>query len=281
MAITLLLIGLLGTVFLVGFGEAIGIAVGLVVLYLGLNAVVLVDALRYVVAHPTLLSDWTRSLSGSYSSPLALIGAALLVFPRLALGLPGFETGVVVMPLVRGEAGDTPDQPAGRILNPRTLSTVAALIMSVMLVCSSLATTLLILPQAFAEGGPAAGRALAYLAHERRGETFGTLYDISTILILWFAGASAMAGLLNIVPRYGMAPQWSRAYRPLVLIYTAVSVLLTVVFQANVNAQAAANAAGVLVLIGSASVAVTFGGARAGTRPDGCLRTRQPNPPCS
>ncbi|AWN23989.1 amino acid transporter [Deinococcus irradiatisoli] len=260
--VTLALIALLGAVFLKGFKEAIGIAVVLVTAYLGLTLIVVGKGVQLVVAQPHVITDWWAALSHAYTSPLSLIGAALLVFPRLALGLSGFETGVVVMPLVQGEAGDTEARPAGRIRNARKLLTTAALIMSVFLLTSSVVTTLLIPAPAFQPGGEASGRALAFLAHTQLGEAFGTVYDLSTILILWFAGASAMAGLLNIVPRYlpryGMAPDWTRANRPLVLVFISIAFLVTLAFQANVDAQAGAYATGVLALMTSAAVAVTL-----------------------
>ncbi|HYI14856.1 MAG TPA: hypothetical protein VEX37_05675 [Thermomicrobiales bacterium] len=268
--VTLLLIGLLGAVFLKGFGEAIWIAVGLVAIYIVMNLIVVGAGLVNIIENPVLLDDWQDKLFNEYSNPFSMIGASLLVFPALALGLSGFETGVVVMPLVKGEPGDTPEQPAGRIRNTHKLLTGAAAIMSVMLILSSIVTITHIPEEAFEEGGEANGRALAYVAHEQLGDLFGTAYDISTILILWFAGASALAGLLNIVPRYlpryGMAPDWARATRPLVLIYIFICFVVTVAFRADVDAQAGAYATGVLAVITSATIAVTLAARRAQQR---------------
>jgi hypothetical protein len=233
-AVTLVLLALLGALFLKGFHEAIGVAVAIVAIYLGLNAVVLVAALML----------------------------AALLFPMLALGLSGFETGVAVMPLVKGDPTDTPEAPRGRIRNTQKLLLTAALIMSVFLIGSSVVTTVLIPPAAFLEGGEANARALAYLAHLYLGPAFGTVYDLATIAILWFAGASAIVGLLNLVPRYlppyGMAPEWARATRPLVFVFTSVTFVVTILFGADVDAQAGAYATGVLFLMASASVAVTI-----------------------
>ncbi|MEU8156490.1 amino acid transporter [Micromonospora sp. NPDC048986] len=264
--VTLLLLSLLGAVFLKGFAEAIGIAVVLVAVYLTLNAVVVADALWRVVTHPSAVGDWTTALTTGHGDPWLVVGLSLLVFPKLALGLSGFETGVAVMPSVRGDPQDSEAQPLGRIRGARRLLTTAAVIMSVFLITSSVTTTVLIPPEAFQPGGPANGRALAYLAHAHLGEVFGTVYDLSTIGILWFAGASAMAGLLNLVPRYlpryGMAPTWARAVRPLVLVFTAVAFLITIIFEASVDAQGGAYATGVLVLITSAATAVTLAALR-------------------
>ena len=294
--ITFVLIALLGTIFLKGFKEAIGIAVVLVAVYLLLNVVVIGRGMIEVVAHPNLLENWRTAVFATKMSlgtfQIAGLGAIILLsitnFPRLALGLSGFETGVAVMPLIKRP---------NRIGNTRKLLITAALIMSFMLIASSFMTSVLIPREEFCpkidcgavivghqppefcgcsteqkaaristEGGKANGRALAFIAHKYLGEGLGTLYDLSTILILWFAGASAMAGLLNIVPRYlpryGMAPEWSRATRPLVLVFTTICFAVTWIFEANVDAQGGAYATGVLVLMSSAAIAVSISARR-------------------
>lgn len=285
--LTLILIACLGAVFLKGFKEAIGIAVVIVIVFLFLNVIVIGYGLYQIFfVQPEAFTRWAEAVwafPDVNGSVFAVIFLSFLVFPKLALGLSGFETGVVVLPLVASDVelsendraslhvsslpdvALTPDAERhiqGRIRNGKKLLSGAALIMSVMLLGSSIITTMLIPPDKFQIGGEASGRALSYLAHFYMGDYFGTLYDISTIAILWFAGASAMAGLLNIVPRYlprfGMAPDWSRATRPLVLVFTAIAVVVTIFFEADIEAQGGAYATGVLFLMASAAVAVTI-----------------------
>ncbi len=257
MGVTLVLLAILGAIFLKGFKEAINIAVVLVGVYLALNLIVSLVGLFHVLEQPHVLLDWKRALFTQHGSLLSIIGLSCVLFPRLALGLSGFETGVAVMPLIECD-----NNLELRIRNTRRLLATAAVIMSVFLMATSFITTLLIPAVAFKEGGPANGRAVAYLAHQYLGGVFGSLYDISTILILAFAGASAMAGLLNLIPRYlpgfGMAPEWARASRPLVLVFVSVAFMVTRLFHADVDAQGGAYATGVLVLITSASCAVTI-----------------------
>jgi hypothetical protein len=283
--ITLVLVALLGGIFLRGFKEAIGIAVILVAAYLLLNVIVVGFGLYQLLSHPHYFPEWRQALIHHprvHGNVWLIVGVSLILFPKLALGLSGFETGVAVMPLVKGDedltesdwedihntrAGRAPEPRThrlleGRIKNTRKLLRTAALIMSVFLITSSLVTTMMIPAEKFQEGGEANGRALAYLAHGFFGNIFGSVYDLSTIAILWFAGASAMAGLLNIVPRYlpryGMAPQWAQATRPLALVFTLIAFAVTLIFNADVDAQGGAYATGVLVLMTSAAIAVTL-----------------------
>jgi hypothetical protein len=310
-AVTMFLLLLLAAMFLRGFREVIGVATVIVGVYLVLNFLVVVEGLHYLIKHPAYWDAWVNRLeSGAWHlphNPLGAVGGGwtmlavcLLLFPKLALGLSGFETGVAVMPNVKGHPDDDPKQPTGRIVNARKLLLTAALIMSLFLLGSSVLVSTLIVPSEItpvsaagelprdAQGRelhevekwpkkPASGRALAYIAHgEGRdqdpidqgpisplfGPTFGTVYDVATIVILWFAGASAMVGLLNLVPkylpRYGMAPEWAQAVRPLVLLFTAINLLVTWIFEANVDAQGGAYATGVLMLITSACVAAVI-----------------------
>ena len=268
--VTIVFLLVLGGVFLLGFTEAVAIAIPLVGVFLLLNGTVIAVGLVEVFADPDAWADWLGALTltekGVGGGPGDILGPVLLAFPLLVLGLSGFETGVSMMPLIRSNGHTPAERLASRVRNTRRLLTLAALIMSVYLVASSVVTTVLIPAEAFDEGGPANGRALSYLAHEYIGNGFGNIYDLSSIFILWFAGASAMAGLINIVPRYlpgyGMAPEWSRAVRPVVLVYTGVSILITIGFRASVDAQAGAYATGILVMMVSAAAAVTVSAAR-------------------
>ncbi|MGA7412492.1 MAG: hypothetical protein WBW33_18585 [Bryobacteraceae bacterium] len=262
LSVTLILLVLLAAVFLKGFKEAIRLATFVCVPYLLLNAVVLVRGTFEVFTHPTALGHW-RNLLETHGDARQIAIAAAILFPRLALGLSGFETGVSVMPLIAGGEEDVgAERPCGRIRNTRKMLASAALIMSVMLMASSVVSAVLVSKEAYQLGGPASGRVLAYLAHQYLGNVFGSIYDMSTILVLWFAGASAMAGLLHLVPRYlprvGLAPEWVACARPLVLVLFVFNTVVTLVFRANVEAQGGAYATGVLVLMFSASIAASI-----------------------
>ena len=268
--VTVLFLLVLGGVFLLGFREAVSVAIPLVALFLLLNGTVIVVGLFEVFTRPDALTGWFSAVADVGAGPGDILVPVLLAFPLLVLGLSGFETGVSMMPLVASTGRTAEERLASRVRNTRKLLTLAAGIMSVYLIASSIVTTVLIPADAFDDGAPANGRALSYLAHEYLGNGFGNLYDISSIFILWFAGASAMAGLINIVPRYlpgyGMAPEWSRAVRPVVLVYTGVSILITIGFKASVDAQAGAYATGILVMMVSGAVAVTISAGRRGRR---------------
>src|SRR6185295_17496206 len=128
-----------------------------------------------------LLTQWRASLFMQHGNPAMMAAMAVVLFPKIALGLSGFVTGVAVMPLVRGDSSDTHDNPAGRIRNTKKLLSTAALNMSVFLMSSSIISVLLIPPDAFQPGGAAGGRALAYLAHKFLGPGFGTAFDLATV----------------------------------------------------------------------------------------------------
>lgn len=271
LGISITLVLLLGLVFYVGIKEAIAIAVSLTIPFMILTGVIIVHCGLMIWQEPGLLQNWLHDpVFQTDTSSLVLV--TLLAFPKLALGLSGFETGVSVMPLIHDEQQKKGhishavtgfhSIPVKRIRSTRKLLISAASIMSVYLLGSSVVTSVLLKQADAADGGKASGRALSYLAHEYLGNGFATVYDTFTVVILWFAGASAMAALLAIIPRYlprfGMAPRWVELRRPLVMLLTSIAILILLIFDASVNAQSGAYATGVLAVVLSASIAVSL-----------------------
>ena len=264
-----------------GFNRnAIALAVPLVLLFLVLNAVVIVAGLLHLNDHPRVVEEWLEQMGrGDWEveRPLTqglgwfgVVVVSLLVLPKLALGLSGFEMSMVVVPQVKGAAGDTPLEPRGRIRNTRKVLVTAALVMSAFLLASSFVCCLLIPPEAF--HGKAADRALAYLAHGGALTTgdgsllpwgegwFGSLYDTVTVLVLVLAGTSVMTALASLLPRFllrfGMDMAWSQRWGVLIILFGLVNAAVTFFYQARVSAQRDAYAVAVLVLI-TCAVAVS------------------------
>jgi hypothetical protein len=280
--------------------RVIQLAVVVAGIYMLLNAVVIVGGLHYLLTHWQVVQQWHANVvAGRWQladAPVAgqgwwtAVGVSALLFPRMVLGMSGFEMSMVIMPLVKGEPGDAVDRPVGRIRNTRKLLVTAAAIMSVYLLSSTFVITTLIPESALRASGSAANRALAYLAHggalttgagERLnplfGQHFGTVYDISTVLILSLAGASVTICLRDLVPPYlqrlGMELRWAEAVGAILYLFNLVKLVVTVFFHADVSAQRGAYATSVLALFVSASLAALIDQRRSRCLETGRART--------
>jgi hypothetical protein len=255
-------------------------AAAVVGLYLLLSVFVVGSGVFLLVSQPELVKSWWSDVgrvtgAGHGTTPLAsswgLLFVGLYFFPKVALGVSGFELSMAVAPLIQARPGDDPARPRGRIRDARKLIFLSALVMAILVPAATLIVTLLV-PVDALKGGSAAHRALAYLAHGEGadksevpslgwifGPVFGTVYDASTALILVFAGASAILGIRNLVPgflaRFGMQLEWARKVGVMTHLFNTTILLVTVWFQASVSAQQGAYASSVLVLLTSAAVA--------------------------
>jgi hypothetical protein len=260
----------------------LGVAVAVVAVYVIVNLMVILAGLSYLWEHPDLVAKWRQSLPGGiaeFRAEAGTLGLVLLLalhaFPPMAIGLSGFELSMASAPLVRGSADD-PEYLRGRIRRTRLLMLVAAVLMCLLVLSSVFVVALLVPETAIGEGDSVKHRALAYLAHGERfannhsgsdeiglfGPVFGTLYDISTVLILCLAGASATISMRHLVPdflsRFGMQMVWAHRIDVITHLFNVVILLVTVWFKASVSAQLWAYAASVLALLFGASLAATL-----------------------
>jgi hypothetical protein len=259
----------------------LGFAVAIVLLFLAVNLLVLVPTWQYLLQHPEILRDWQQSLPtllgdirSNAGGTLAFLGLiALVTFPPMAIGLSGFELALVSVPLVRGSASDTPEHPRGRIFNARLMMIAAAVLMSVLVLVSVSAVGLVVPLEGLKDsGGVVHHRAVSYLAHGSVlrsglsahdeiapyfGTAFGTVYDLSAILILCLAGAAATVTLKDVVPgllgKFGMEVTWTRRLGLITHLFNGLILVVTVVFRAKVEDLMWAYAASVLAVLWGAS----------------------------
>lgn len=259
------------------------LAAVVIAFYLVVVGTVIFSGLAYLVKHPELFDTWWANVERAsqaesfFKNPWTCVAMltllALWAFPQLALGLSGFELTMTIAPLVRGAVDDDPDEPRERVRNTRKLLATAVAVMSVLVLGSVLVTTLLVPTESLKSGGVAEDRALAYLAHGGVlvdgqpatalngwfGDTFGTLYDVSTIIVLSLAGASVIGGLRGMLPHYlhrlGMALTWAGQTNVIMHLLNLIIMVVTLVFHASLAAQQWAYATSVLVLLAGAALA--------------------------
>ncbi len=259
-------------------GGVLLVAVPVVVVYLALTLLIIGSGVHYLATHPHLLEGWWNGLGGAWAEQRFSwsSGSSWMVVALVALSLSGFELSMVVLPMVRGKAGDDPAAPEGRIRNARKMLWTAAGVMAVCLVGSALVTSVLIPRDAFAAQGGARDRALAYLAHGGPladgtsgpalnpwfGLGFGLVYDLATVSILVLAGISIVTSLQYLIRqylyRYGIELRWANKGEFLLKVMAVMSAVVVVLFDASVNEQRGAYATSVVVLLASAAGAVAI-----------------------
>jgi hypothetical protein len=275
-----------GLIFFKGYTRNfIRLAVLTVVAYLALTLIVIGSGALYLAEHPAVLESWWADVWAGNLKPgappkpggdwISLAGACVPLLPALCLGLSGFELTLMAMPLVRGRADDSTENPRGVIRNTRILLAVAAVTMSAYLLASTLVTTVLIPPAAMEATGQAKYRALAYLAHggpmadgqpattlnPAFGLVFGTVYDFATVFILALAGLSFALTLAAWIPPYlhrlGMEFTWSMNWGVLAYLFLGLKFAMTAYYGADVDAHRAAYLTAVLALFAFAALAAT------------------------
>lgn len=259
----------------------VSLAVMIVVGYLVCNGIVILSGLLYLQENPQLIREWQARLleqlgetrfEGRSALGMMLL-LALKAFPPMAIGLSGFELTMASAPSVTGGAADTEARPSGRIWRTRLLMVVAAGIMCLFVLGANFVVALLV-PQGALHGPEGIEhRALSYLAHGNRlsdeafginvnpifGPMFGTIYDVSTVLILILAGAGATISMKDLVPdflsRFGMQLSWAHRIGVITHLFNGVILLVAIAFKANVTDQLWAYATAVLALLFGASLA--------------------------